>query len=531
VLVYEGGTVRAVTADFRTNVLLVVPESEQLWIRTAHEMLLYSLDVLDMPTFSKSDAIAVLPEYVGLTFTHLTDRSDIGYFGTSGYGIIKINQRHLRIKHVFQGKSVYGVPFATDAGEIIVRNPMPYGVHYQPGSDPKFGFIARRLEDAAEAIVLRSAQSQYWLLVNDESITQIYSADPATQSLSLMAEFESTSPGYFAATTAKSGNVLIACHNILAMYDVRREALELHDMSEYSTGENGHYCMIETHPDEFWIGSPGGLVKAVLKDNQFEFTHFEEAGHTQNGLRNDHVAALLKDRNDASILWIGTKGGGLQKLDTRTMTFTNFNTQHGLPNDVIYGILDDDHGNLWLSSNKGITRFNPKSGQITNFVEADGLQSDEFNTFAYTKTPNGQMLFGGILGMNVFHPDDLLQNQSTGTPYLSDLYVNNTHISPGDSTGILDVALEYTGSITLPYSQNNITLHFVSTEYAAPFKNRFRHYLEGAEEAWTHERTDDHTAYLNLSPGRCTIQLMSSINVRVWCPATAVLESRITPPW
>jgi signal transduction histidine kinase len=289
--------------------------------------------------------------------------------------------------------------------------------------------------------------------------------------------------------------------------------------------------MIETHPDEFWVGSPGGLLKAVLKDNQFEFNHFEEAGHAQNGLRNDHVAALLKDRNDASILWIGTKGGGLQKLDTRTMTFTNFNTQHGLPNDVIYGILDDDHGNLWLSSNKGITRFNPKSGQITNFVEADGLQSDEFNTFAYTKTPNGQMVFGGILGMNVFHPDDLLQNQSTGTPYLSDLFVNNTQISPGDSTGILDVALEYTGSITLPYSQNNITLHFVSTEYAAPFKNRFRHYLEGAEEAWTHESTDDHTSYLNLSPGRYTFHLMSSNNDGVWSPATAMLDIRITPPW
>ncbi|MDX1479834.1 MAG: hybrid sensor histidine kinase/response regulator transcription factor, partial [Saprospiraceae bacterium] len=186
---------------------------------------------------------------------------------------------------------------------------------------------------------------------------------------------------------------------------------------------------------------------------------------------------------------------------------------------------------IWMSSNKGIIRLDPATGNITNFVEADGLQSSEFNTFAYTSTPNGQLLFGGIYGLNAFHPDELSINQTTAAPLLTGLEINNIRITARDSTGILDQALEFTSSITLPHGQNNITLHFVSPEFTAPFENRYRYYLQGAEDPWVHETTDNQAAYLNLRPGNYTFFLAASNSDEVWSEAITQLHIEIVPPW
>ena len=98
-------------------------------------------------------------------------------------------------------------------------------------------------------------------------------------------------------------------------------------------------------------------------------------------------------------MWIGTSGGGLNLFDPQTNSFKHFRESDGLPNDVIYGILEDDRGNLWLSTNKGLSKFNIASESFRNYDASDGLQSNEFNGGAYYKGRDGKMYFGELMAL------------------------------------------------------------------------------------------------------------------------------------
>jgi ligand-binding sensor domain-containing protein len=104
------------------------------------------------------------------------------------------------------------------------------------------------------------------------------------------------------------------------------------------------------------------------------------------------------------VLWIGTSGGGLARFDTRTGDVERITTKNGLPNDVVYGVLAENDGRLWMSTNKGIARYDRKIKAFRNFTVSDGLQSNEFNRYAYCKDAKGRLWFGGVNGFNYFDP-------------------------------------------------------------------------------------------------------------------------------
>ncbi|MEO1437505.1 MAG: ATP-binding protein, partial [Bacteroidota bacterium] len=231
------------------------------------------------------------------------------------------------------------------------------------------------------------------------------------------------------------------------------------------------------------------------------------------------------------LIWVATKGGGLHRLDTKSMQFEFLNTKNGLPNDVIYSVLNDEQGSLWLSSNKGIIRYQPSTRDIRQFTADDGLQSDEFNTYAYGKGQDGTLYFGGIKGLNAFHPRDLGDNPIVPKVQITQLEVNNQAIQVADSSGILAEAMEYTQEIQLAHHQNNFSLSFAALEFSAPFKNQFSYYLEGAEAPWSHQSTDHKATYLNQPPGRYTFKLKAANGDGVWNEVPVELKIRILPPW
>jgi ligand-binding sensor domain-containing protein len=98
------------------------------------------------------------------------------------------------------------------------------------------------------------------------------------------------------------------------------------------------------------------------------------------------------------VLWIGTWSGGLNQFDRDQEKFAHYRERDGLPNETIYGILEDDHGNLWLSTNNGLSKFNPTTKEFKNYDIHDGLQSNEYNQNAYYKSASGEMFFGGMNG-------------------------------------------------------------------------------------------------------------------------------------
>ena len=123
-------------------------------------------------------------------------------------------------------------------------------------------------------------------------------------------------------------------------------------------------------------------------------------------LANDGVTAICENRSE--MLGIGTYESGLNRFDRRRGTFARYDERHGLPNNVVYGILEDDRGRLWLSTNRGLSRFDPRTATFRSYDVHDGLQSSEFNSGAYHRGDRGIFYFGGNSGFNAFDPERVL---------------------------------------------------------------------------------------------------------------------------
>ena len=158
----------------------------------------------------------------------------------------------------------------------------------------------------------------------------------------------------------------------------------------------------------FWIGTEEGFVRVDFGHNENStpaIKWFTNNSTNRKSINYNHVSCFLDDpASPKQYLWIGTKGGGLNRMDKTTGDFIHITSKDGLPDNVVYGILADDAGNIWGSTNRGIfcmLKANSKSEEwrFRNFTKADGLQDDEFNTGAYSKLPNGNLAFGGVNGL------------------------------------------------------------------------------------------------------------------------------------
>ncbi|MGS0523942.1 triple tyrosine motif-containing protein [Zobellia nedashkovskayae] len=251
-----------------------------------------------------------------------------------------------------------------------------------------------------------------------------------------------------------------------------------------------------------------------------------------------HNYILSLYQSVAGDLWIGTFGGGLNKFipgkEGEEDAFVSYSIRDGLPNNVIKGILEDREGNLWLSTNMGLSKFNPKNETFKNYNESDGLQDNEFQELACLKRADGEMLFGGINGFNAFYPEEINDNEQPGETVITDLLVSNTSVRIGEKVNgnvILEKSINQIDNVKLGYKQNNFSFEFAALHYAAPLKNKFAYMLEGFDNDWVQTTSDKRFAtYTNLEPGNYTFKVKASNNDGLWNQSPSEIKIKITPP-
>lgn len=279
-----------------------------------------------------------------------------------------------------------------------------------------------------------------------------------------------------------------------------------------------------------WIGTGNGLNRFDREKNQF--THWVNEPGNPYSLSNNRVQSIYEDKN--GVLWIGTYGGGLNRFDPKEARFVTYNEKDGLPNDVVYGILEDDEGDLWLSTNKGISRFDPLTETFRNFDVNDGLQSNEFNSGAYHKNKNGEMFFGGINGLNAFYPESIKNNPHIPPVVISDFQIFNKSVPIGeraDGRIILDESITETDKIHLSHKDRVFSFEFAALHFISPEKNEYAYMLEGFEKQWNYVGNRRFASYTNLHPGRYIFRVKASNSDGVWNEEGVSLTITITPPF
>lgn len=532
----KNGKWQALHTDFKfTKYYFHNESSNLLWVQRYedNEIFLFDLSTLESATHLQvSDAQYRIPNInAGLTAWH-KDQSGIMWMGTGGLGLRKISPRKLAIKTYKSGFSVYNHLFSSADGEVLFHR---FGTadFYKPGASAPLQNIFQLVKSTKVEHLywLNAHAGSGWLLTQEKQVSQkqheiklYFYQNETLEELAQWTIADAQIDSKLHLIKGQQDHFLIVFANNLIQYDLQSKQSQIFTIDLLQEVKPTVFYAAQTANGDCWIGTTQGLVQAKKGQQGFDFRWVE-------GLRNPVCASVLTDPKDGNILWIGTKGGGLHQLDSRIMEFEYLNTKNGLPNDVIYSVLNDEEGNLWMSSNRGVIRYTPETGIIRNFTADDGMQSNEFNTYAFGKSPNGELLFGGINGLNVFHPNDLRDNPVAPKVSITGLEINNQAIRVSDSTNILGKAIEFTNSITLPYQQNSVSLTFAALEFSTPKKNQFSYYLEGAEAEWTHTTTDNRASYLNLSPGNYTFNIKAANGDQVWSETVQTLNITILPPW
>ena len=289
----------------------------------------------------------------------------------------------------------------------------------------------------------------------------------------------------------------------------------------------------------FWMGSENGFVRIEFKDNteQPAIKWYKNNTKSSNSLSYNYISCLMDDPFDKNHLWICTKGGGLNRLEKSTGNFFHLTSKQGLPNDVVYGILPDSSGNLWGSTNRGIfclfanKNKDDQNWVFRNFTKSDGLQGDEFNTDAFLKLSNGNLAFGGVNGLNIFDPAEVLSAGFKPNVFITNILIGNQPVTPRDKTGVLEQTIEQTKSITLTHLQDIVTLEFSSLDFTAPLQNKYRYQLVGVDDSLVESGTRRSATYLHLPAGSYTFKVQGSNSQGIWSDKIAELQVTVLPPW
>jgi hypothetical protein len=220
-------------------------------------------------------------------------------------------------------------------------------------------------------------------------------------------------------------------------------------------------------------------------------------------------------------------------MDRKTGHFTLYGTRDGLPSEVIFGILEDNNGKLWVSTNDGLSRFDPQSGNLSNFSAADGLQSNQFKAHACYKSPSGALYFGGVNGFNKFYPDSIRDNPFDPPLLITGFAIFNKAVPIGDSAHPSPLAkdITMTKAITIAYNSSVISFEFGSLNYTVPEKKHYAYRLEGFDDGWNDIGAKRTATYTNLDPGTYTFQVKGWDNDGNWSPTLASLSLTVTPPF
>ncbi len=246
-------------------------------------------------------------------------------------------------------------------------------------------------------------------------------------------------------------------------------------------------------------------------------------------LSKDYITSIYEGKGGT--FWMGTFGSGLMKWNEGSKEGVLFNKSHGLPNDVIYGVLSSTGRKLWLSTNKGLCEFDTERQKAKNFTEVNGLLSNEFNLGAFLKGKNGTFYFGGIYGYNFFKPVQLTQNRTNVQVVFSKFKYENEWLKPNAEGSPLNGPLFLQKELNLSYRHRSFTLRFQPSNISNAELVNYKYQLDGSDQGEILLGTNNEIRFNALASGNYTLKIYARVGEGSWSVNPAVMKISISPPF
>lgn len=288
------------------------------------------------------------------------------------------------------------------------------------------------------------------------------------------------------------------------------------------------FSILEDSKGNIWFATyNSGIFKYNPRDKSWK--NYVSSPDNPHGLPYNKVISIYEDSKQR--LWFSILGHGFCSLNEDTETFISYDSSQGLANDVIYKIIEEKDDILWLTSNKGLIRFDLSTKKSTIYTDSNGLLTNQFNYCSGIKSKDGTIYFGCINGFIAFKPDLFTENTGFPPVAITDFLLFNKSADIGGTDSPLAQSVTYTQNIELKYNQNSFSFRFAALGYASPEENCLSYTLKGFDKEWYYTSKSATATYTNLKPGTYTFCVKAANGKGEWNDEYREIQIHIAPPF
>lgn len=292
----------------------------------------------------------------------------------------------------------------------------------------------------------------------------------------------------------------------LSLVMPRKDGYEVKTFFADSVGLNEVRCMVIDKHGVLWCGTSGGLIRIPVD----EFV--KDASRYKTYVRDYEIRDVIVDRQGR--LWLSASGDGLVQVEPgdgeTEPKFHVFNTSNGLVNNLVQSVVDTPDGNLWISTQQGVTAWNARKKSFENYMFSRNPMGNVYNENSAVCLDDGRVVLGGNYGLTIIQPSRL------------------SHVS--GLTDVVFTSYPYSDEITLTYEQRSPNIHFSTLDYSDVRNVKYTYRLEGFDQAWSKPSSTPWAAYQKLPAGKYVLHVKACTSDGTW-GKESTLVIRIKPPF
>lgn len=288
---------------------------------------------------------------------------------------------------------------------------------------------------------------------------------------------------------------------------------------------------IRTELHAIKLADDGKIWVATLQDGVFsfdpnteKFKHYSSFDDPQKGLRGNRIITIEEDRHNN--IWTGLSATGIQVIDPDKEDWIvgSYQSSDGLPNEEIWKMKKDFQGNIWLSTQYGLCRFDEQNSAFVQYTHPDGIKDPSLFLKGMYFAPNGELFLGQNNGFLSFFPEKIYENQLPPK-------VAFTSFKVFDKDHSLDQNINTLEKINLNHNENYFTIEFAALNFSASKKNKYAYKLKGFDEDWKFQGGDLNFAnYTKVPPGEYTFYLKAANRENIWNEEQLSIDITVRPP-
>jgi len=469
--------------------------------------------------------------------TLFKDKSEIIWVGTDGGGVLKLSPRKISFApYTIEKKGICVMSIEEISNNILMVGSYGkglYKINLEKGVLSKFTDKSPDTLKISGNIVLallKDSKNKLWIGTMNNGVS-VYDLTSKKMKYYKYKHYDYNTVGSNMITCFfedSNNNIWIGTGDGISLYLRNKKTfrhLYASDIDKSTLSANIINFITEAKNGDILVGTSGGGLNILNKSGKVKKI-YKHNKNDKNSLGYNYINCIFEDDNET--LWISTSGIGFDKLEKDTEIFKHFTETNGLPNNNVFVILQDNEKNLWMSTNKGIAKFNPFKETFKNFDYKDGLQGNEFNGNAGLLLSSQKMVFGGIKGMNVFYPSKIKPRKQLPVTIINKVKLFNKLLSKYN----INSNWRLTKKLNLTYKQNTLSFDFVYLDYNSPEKNKYKYILEGLDNEPTKTTAKNRSVtYASLPPGQYVFRVWGANSDNKWDKKGDFITINITPPF